>query len=211
MGCRKYKGRQYWDDLTGETHLPEELEEMAFAFDGQALVIDLSDENATAFREAMAPFVRAARPASKSKVLATLPKRERHLKAVPDVPVSPPAESASEPESEPQNAPISEKGQSVEPRTEPEGTRVPDEPSDASNLGFGPQVREANEARQAPERTPEEWAPHAPASNDDQPARVAKTRAWATLMGTPPEQPLTKMMFRAWEEFYRRQGWRNLG
>jgi len=205
MGCRKYRGEAFFDDLTGETHLPEELEEMAFAFDGQALIIDLSDENAAAFREAMAPFVRAARPASKSKVLATLPKRERRLKAVPDVPVSPPTESASEPESEPQDAPISPKGEEFEPLSEPEGNQVPEAPSDASDSSFSRPALTV-----VPVSTPDDWAPWAPTPRDDKPERVRKARNWLTAQGRGQHEVLTPKIFAEWEEFYQRQKWRDL-
>ncbi|HHX84299.1 MAG TPA: Lsr2 family protein [Actinomycetales bacterium] len=50
---------QYIDDIDG-TELGAEANTIAFAFDGREYSIDLSDENAEAFREAIAPYIDAA-------------------------------------------------------------------------------------------------------------------------------------------------------
>ena len=47
---------QYIDDLDG-TDPGSEANTISFAFDGKEYTIDLSDENAEAFREVMAPYV----------------------------------------------------------------------------------------------------------------------------------------------------------
>ncbi|MGK9149482.1 Lsr2 family protein [Plantibacter flavus] len=49
------------DDITGEP-LDDRGESLVFVFDGSAYEIDLSADNAAAFREAVAPYVSAARP-----------------------------------------------------------------------------------------------------------------------------------------------------
>jgi len=210
MGCRKYKGEAFFDDLTGETHLAEELERMVFVFDGQAYEIDLTDENAEDFRAFMARYTGAARTTSKAKVLATLPKKQRHLSVVPS--------PAPEPAGSEQDAPETPKGQSVETPEEPKGTDIRETPSDVSDSVPVPEVRpQAPAPRPAlsvvpppPQRMPNVWAPHAPHTSDDKGTRVRKVRAWATLMGTPSEQLLTPDMFQQWEKFYREQGWLNL-
>lgn len=230
MGCRRYKGERYFDDLTEETHLPEELEEMPFVFDGQALVIDLSDDNAAAFRAAMAPFVDAARPTSKAKVLGTLPKRERHLKVVPPLPAE---EKENEPEEEQPEGPSPHKGESTDALSEPDGLLVPESP--AKPLDSVPPVEPSFEGREgdpskavsdlrsltarpalslAPpvptEPIPAPWAEFTPARGDDKQSRVFKTRKWATEMGTPLNETLTPKQFAAWEAWYRDERWRNL-
>ena len=50
---------QYIDDIDG-TPLEDGGEHIEFSFDNKDYVIDLSDENAAAFREAMAPYLEAA-------------------------------------------------------------------------------------------------------------------------------------------------------
>lgn len=49
---------QYIDDIDG-SDLGGEANTIAFAFDGREYTIDLSDENAEAFREVMAPYIEA--------------------------------------------------------------------------------------------------------------------------------------------------------
>lgn len=49
---------QYIDDIDG-TVLGDEVHIIEFAFDGRDYSIDLSEENADAFRELMAPYVEA--------------------------------------------------------------------------------------------------------------------------------------------------------
>ncbi|MFN3601874.1 MAG: Lsr2 family protein [Dietzia sp.] len=49
---------RYIDDIDG-TELGEEANSISFAFDGKEYSIDLSDENAEAFREVMAPYIDA--------------------------------------------------------------------------------------------------------------------------------------------------------
>lgn len=48
------------DDLTGEP-LDDAGESLSFLVDGRAYEIDLTAANATAFREALAPYIEAAR------------------------------------------------------------------------------------------------------------------------------------------------------
>ena len=48
----------YIDDIDG-TELGDTPNTISFAFDGKEYTIDLSDENADAFREAVAPYVEA--------------------------------------------------------------------------------------------------------------------------------------------------------
>ena len=50
---------QYIDDIDG-TPLGDGGEQIEFSFDKKDYVIDLTDENAAAFREAMAPYLEAA-------------------------------------------------------------------------------------------------------------------------------------------------------
>ncbi|MFN3340072.1 MAG: Lsr2 family protein [Dietzia sp.] len=49
---------RYIDDIDG-TELGEEANSLSFAFEGKEYSIDLSDENAEAFREVMAPYIDA--------------------------------------------------------------------------------------------------------------------------------------------------------
>ncbi|MBB1032669.1 Lsr2 family protein [Dietzia sp. SLG310A2-38A2] len=49
---------RYIDDIDG-TELGEEANSISFAFEGKEYSIDLSDENAEAFREVMAPYIDA--------------------------------------------------------------------------------------------------------------------------------------------------------
>lgn len=207
MGCRTFKGRQWTDDLDGQTHLPEELEEIVFVFDGQAKVIHLNRENAAAFRASMSPYVVAAQPATKSRVLSTLPRKTRHLSIVPPSPSVVP-----EPEEESQNSPISQKGEAVEALSEPEGTRVPETPS--KPLDSSPPdepAKTVSSVAPLPEwTTPQAWAQHAPNQNDDQLTKVRKVRAWATALAVPTEQTLIPEMFQQYDKFYREQGWLNL-
>lgn len=51
---------RYIDDLDG-TDLGETANIISFAFDGKEYSIDLSDENAEAFRQAIAPYIEAGR------------------------------------------------------------------------------------------------------------------------------------------------------
>lgn len=204
MGCRKYKGEAYFDDLTGQTHLPEDLEEMPFVFDGEAYVIDLTDENAAAFRAAMMPFVRAARRTTKSKILASLPKRKRHLKAVP----SPsPQESETEPEKTAQNGTVSQKGQEVEARSGAEGSpaaEAPSGPLDSSGAELSPRPALSLAA-------PPEWAAFAPHRSDDAGDRRLKARQWAAALGMDlPGNMVTPQILEQWEVFYRQGRWINI-
>lgn len=57
---------QYIDDIDG-TVLGSEANTIAFAFDGKDYTIDLSDENAAAFREAVAPYVSAGHRQTSAK------------------------------------------------------------------------------------------------------------------------------------------------
>lgn len=50
----------YIDDLDG-TELGDDANVMAFSFDGKDYEIDLGDDNAEAFREALAPYIDAGR------------------------------------------------------------------------------------------------------------------------------------------------------
>lgn len=54
---------QYIDDLDG-TELGGEANVIEFSFGGKDYQIDLSDENAEAFRDAMAPYIDAGRKVS---------------------------------------------------------------------------------------------------------------------------------------------------
>lgn len=51
---------QYIDDLDG-TELGDTANVITFGFDGKDYSIDLSDENAEAFRDAIAPYIEAGR------------------------------------------------------------------------------------------------------------------------------------------------------
>jgi hypothetical protein len=158
----------------------------------------------------MAPFVKAARPTSKAKVLGTLPKRPRHLTVVPPLP---PEESESEPEESGQNAPETHKGESVDALSEPEGLLVPESPPKPLDSVPGSQaVRPALSLAPPAGRTPAppEWAEFAPARGDDMQSRVFKTRKWATAMGCPANKTLGPKMFAKWEEWYREERWNNI-
>lgn len=57
---------RYIDDIDG-TELGDEVHSISFAFEGKEYSIDLSDENAEAFREAMAPYIDAGHKVSGTK------------------------------------------------------------------------------------------------------------------------------------------------
>ena len=56
----QYFQTRYTDDLD-ETDLGETANTLSFAFDGKDYSIDLSDENAESFRQAIAPYIEAGR------------------------------------------------------------------------------------------------------------------------------------------------------
>jgi hypothetical protein len=58
---------RYIDDLDG-TDLGETSNTISFAFEGKEYSIDLSDDNAQAFREAVAPYVEAGHRVTGNKV-----------------------------------------------------------------------------------------------------------------------------------------------
>jgi DNA-binding LacI/PurR family transcriptional regulator len=57
---------RYIDDLDG-TDLGETSNTISFAFEGKEYSIDLSDDNAEAFREAVAPYIEAGHRVTGSK------------------------------------------------------------------------------------------------------------------------------------------------
>lgn len=57
---------RYIDDIDG-TELGDEAHSISFAFEGKEYSIDLSEENAEAFRQAMAPYVDAGHKVTGSK------------------------------------------------------------------------------------------------------------------------------------------------
>jgi|SRR5690625_3543617 len=57
---------RYIDDLDG-TDLGDRANTIEFAFEGKEYTIDLSDENAAAFREAMKPYIDAGQRLSGAK------------------------------------------------------------------------------------------------------------------------------------------------
>ena len=63
---------RFIDDLDG-TDLGETSNTISFAFEGKEYAIDLSDDNAEAFREAVAPYIEAGHrvTGSKAKTAAT--------------------------------------------------------------------------------------------------------------------------------------------
>jgi nucleoid-associated protein Lsr2 len=78
-----------FDDLDNDQ--PAE-ETMPFAFDGEAYVIDLSEANAKAFRDAMEPYRAAARRLGKHKVGAAPPLKSARSTVVKKKPREVPAE-----------------------------------------------------------------------------------------------------------------------
>lgn len=208
MGCRKFKGRQWLDDLDGQTYLPEDLEEIVFVLDGEAKVIHLNRANADAFREAMSPYVDAAQPTTKSKVLSTLPRKKRHLSIVPST------QSDSEPREEAQNSPVPHKGEAVEALSEPGGTRVPEAPSKPSD--FSPLEEPAKAVLSVvrppkPEPVPEAWAPYAPELRDDKADKMLKARQWAGQMAMElPDNMVTPEVLIRWKGFYKERRWLNI-
>lgn len=55
------------DDLDGTEMVRAQAETIEFTFDGKAYAIDLGEENAAAFREAIQPYLAAARQADSGK------------------------------------------------------------------------------------------------------------------------------------------------
>lgn len=66
----------YVDDLDGAEIEGGRAETIEFAFDGKTYTIDLDEQNAAAFREAIQPYLSAARPADNGKKRAA--KTSRH-------------------------------------------------------------------------------------------------------------------------------------
>lgn len=61
---------RYTDDLDG-TDLGETANTLSFAFDGKDYTIDLSDENAETFRQAIAPYIEAGRRVTGTRTKTT--------------------------------------------------------------------------------------------------------------------------------------------
>lgn len=60
---------RFIDDLDG-TDLGETSNTISFAFEGKEYTIDLSDDNAQAFRDAVAPYIEAGHRVTRSKAKA---------------------------------------------------------------------------------------------------------------------------------------------
>ena len=65
---------QLIDDIDGTVLEPGNGATIEFAFDGKRYEIDLTEENAQQFREALAPYIDAARTLSTSRGAARTPK-----------------------------------------------------------------------------------------------------------------------------------------
>lgn len=65
----------YVDDLDGVEIEDGQVETIEFAFDGKTYTIDLREQNAAAFREAIQPYLSAARPADNGKKRAAKTRR----------------------------------------------------------------------------------------------------------------------------------------
>lgn len=73
MARIEIKSYRYIDDLTkAEVNTAEELEEITFAIDGHAVVLDLTGSNARHLRRQLRPYMRAARPAGLTRVKNSL-------------------------------------------------------------------------------------------------------------------------------------------
>jgi len=59
----KYEMR-YVDDIDGTELADDQVESIAFTFDGKDYTIDLGEQNAAAFREAISPYIEAAQKVS---------------------------------------------------------------------------------------------------------------------------------------------------
>ncbi|QGU05754.1 histone-like nucleoid-structuring protein Lsr2 [Corynebacterium comes] len=57
---------QYFDDLDNSALEDSEVNSIRFSVDGSHYILDLSDENAAAFRSALEPWIAAAQPAPTS-------------------------------------------------------------------------------------------------------------------------------------------------
>jgi hypothetical protein len=68
---------QLVDDIDGTVLEIGEGETVLFSLDGVAYEIDLTDANATALRDALAPYVAAARSISSSRGASSEPSRKR--------------------------------------------------------------------------------------------------------------------------------------
>lgn len=226
MGCRKVK--QWSCDLSGDDCLPEDLEGFAFVFDGVAYSIDLSDEHAAAFRQAMAPYVQAARKAATAEVLRTIPRRPRHLRVVP----APPQEETPDPETvvdpviSPEiivpDGPKTLQGEESQALSEGPGLPLPEASSEPAN---SPGVPTPGPVRALPDRprrpalsvvppqadpiaVPAEWARYAPLASDSPPEVIAKARGWATIrLGYTANEPLTSEVRRQHLDFYAGADW----
>ncbi|GAA1943159.1 histone-like nucleoid-structuring protein Lsr2 [Microbacterium aquimaris] len=69
---------QLVDDLDGSVLDVGEGETVLFSLDGTAYEIDLTDENASAFREVLAPYVEAARRVSGARSSSSSTPRRRN-------------------------------------------------------------------------------------------------------------------------------------
>ena len=66
----------YIDDLDGRELAEGDHEQIRFTFDGKPRVIDLSAENAQAFRDDLARWMDASRPDGRKRAATSRPKRD---------------------------------------------------------------------------------------------------------------------------------------
>ena len=67
---------RYTDDLTGDELTEGDHERIRFTFDGKPRVIDLSADNAQAFRGDLARWMDASRPDDRKRATTSRPKRD---------------------------------------------------------------------------------------------------------------------------------------
>ena len=67
---------RYTDDLTGDELAEGDHERIRFTFDGKPRVIDLSADNAQAFRDDLARWMDASRPDGRKRATTSRPKRD---------------------------------------------------------------------------------------------------------------------------------------
>lgn len=195
------------DDLTNE--VAPQAQRIVFVLDGVPMEIDLNEENAAQFREAILPFARNARKTTKACLLRSLrpsrPRRnagdaaraavmvERLREAqsrpmpVEETPVTPPVVEA-----EPPDTPISSEGKKSEALSEPPGSTTT------------PQASNVSDFRDA---VPAKWKPYAPDVADTTKDRADKANVWASVTGRPKVQ-LDNNLMNDWRAFYAQKLWR---
>lgn len=187
------------DDLTGEER--DGIETIVFAWKGRVLSIDLTEENALEFTNAVEPFASRAREVPKAHLLRTLPKGRagRPVKRRAEEPAEVEGQDpipAVENELSALDTPKTEQGKESQALSEPESTPVTPQDLDPSDSQDSD-----------PDMPPKKWIPFMPREGEAPSAVEAKARMWSTERGITMTS-ITPQLMLDWRTFYQRQIWR---